>query len=343
MPSRKVAVSRKLKQTPPMTGKALVFISHDTRDADLAAAFCQLLEDLTYSSVRPFRSSDKSGATGVDYGAAWYTVLMDRLSEAQDVVALLTPRSIERPWLLYEVGVAVGWGRAEVFGVALGLPEDRVRSGPFSQIQFCRDDEESLTGLVIQLIRKNIPGSNPQQKAVGAAVKEFRAKVARAAKSKPPEPALATTEEVAVRIYEEMRVLTREFRLAPSWRQLGPRFFKAFPLAGPGSAGGLGWLIFLSALRNTLPWFYELGLGLYRALEAGDGKRIAHERELVLNAVEKGLRNEWLRSVVADEDRERTGRLFFLADLIEIYLRPLAPVHGPRRAASAAVGKRRKA
>ena len=33
---------------------------------------------------------------------------MDKINDATDVVALLTQHSIDRPWILYEAGVAKG-------------------------------------------------------------------------------------------------------------------------------------------------------------------------------------------------------------------------------------------
>ncbi len=41
--------------------KALVFVSHDSRDADLAEAFANLLSDVSAGTLKSFRSSDKRG------------------------------------------------------------------------------------------------------------------------------------------------------------------------------------------------------------------------------------------------------------------------------------------
>ena len=89
-------------------GKALVFISHDTGDADLAEAFANLLQDVSGGTLKSFRPSDKKGSSGIEFGTEWYKAIMSQLSDATDVVALLTPRSLHRPWILYEAGVAKG-------------------------------------------------------------------------------------------------------------------------------------------------------------------------------------------------------------------------------------------
>jgi hypothetical protein len=100
--------------------KALVFISHDTRNANLAEAFANLLSDVSGGTLKSFRSSDKKGNTGIEFGAEWFSTIMAQLADATDVVALLTPQSLDRPWILYEAGVAKGRLDTTLFGLALG-------------------------------------------------------------------------------------------------------------------------------------------------------------------------------------------------------------------------------
>src|SRR5471032_2437366 len=99
------------KETPPTppsrnddlsqeSSAPLVFISHDTRDGDLAEAFSKLLKSVSAGMLKSFRSSDKKGTEGIEFGDEWYKALMLKLDAASDVVCLLTERSLERPWLL---------------------------------------------------------------------------------------------------------------------------------------------------------------------------------------------------------------------------------------------------
>src|SRR5436305_10163405 len=57
----------------------LVFISHDSRDADLAEAFDHLLTDASGGVVQTFRSSDQSGRAGIDYGENWFSKITKTL------------------------------------------------------------------------------------------------------------------------------------------------------------------------------------------------------------------------------------------------------------------------
>jgi hypothetical protein len=92
----------------PPTENPLVFISHDSRDADLAETFGNLLTDASGGILKSFRSSDRKGTAGIEYGQEWYRAIMQKLDDATDVVALLTAHSLNRPWILYEAGVAKG-------------------------------------------------------------------------------------------------------------------------------------------------------------------------------------------------------------------------------------------
>src|SRR5260370_38341263 len=89
---------------------------------------------------------------------------MQKLDDATDVVALLTARSLNRPWILYETGVAKGKLSAgdRVFGIALGVKLEEAATGPFAQFQNSPDEEDAITGLVLQLIRRH-PQADPRE------------------------------------------------------------------------------------------------------------------------------------------------------------------------------------
>ena len=50
----------------PSAAGPRVFISHDGRDAELAAAFSKLLKSVSVGMIKTFRSSDKKGTVVVD-------------------------------------------------------------------------------------------------------------------------------------------------------------------------------------------------------------------------------------------------------------------------------------
>jgi hypothetical protein len=139
---------------PSIGSNPLVFISHDARDAELAEAFSKLLKSVSAGMIKTFRSSDKKGNEGVDFGEEWYKRLMTQLQSTSDVVCLFTERSLDRPWILFEAGVAKGKLNTPVIGVALGVPLNRISAGPFYQFMNMDDSEVDLIKLVNQLARR---------------------------------------------------------------------------------------------------------------------------------------------------------------------------------------------
>ena len=122
MPSEEKEKSQPSEARVKQSASPLVFISHDSRDAELAEAFSKLLSSVSAGMLKSFRSSDKKGGEGIEFGDEWYKRLMTKLDSASDVVCLLTERSIERPWILYEAGVAKGKLDIPVIGIAIGVP-----------------------------------------------------------------------------------------------------------------------------------------------------------------------------------------------------------------------------
>ncbi len=127
--------------------------------------------------LKSFRASDKKGREGIEFGDDWYKTLMSKLDKASDVVCLLTERSLDRPWILYEVGVAKGKLGTPVQGIALGVPLSRVSAGPFYQFQNLDDSEDSIAQLVLQLCRR-VNGLEPDAGVVADLVKKFKASTA---------------------------------------------------------------------------------------------------------------------------------------------------------------------
>jgi hypothetical protein len=320
---RKPRLRRESRSAPAKT--PLVFISHDSRDAALARHFARLLAGASGGGLKSFRASDRRGAYGIEYGREWYRKIMAKLRAATDVVVLLTPSSLSRPWVVYEAGFAKGFDAAPVFGVILGVPPAPVASGPFTQFQNCESDEESLTQLVIQLVRHSLR-NDPPEDTVRHEVREFRKKVSdKTSDPRRPEDSL----DVAARIYEEVKLIARDLHKNGNAKLLGPELLRQFPLASgerPGEYDATGWLMLIGVLRDDLPWIYEVGLELYRALVAADSAKIERARERVLRSVRTTAENDWLRSVIAEGNRELAFRLFHLPDLVENYLSQIAPM-----------------
>ena len=161
------------KRPAKMAGKrpVRVFISHDSRDARLAEAFARLLKSVSAGMIEPFYSSDRSPAGGIDFGTEWYEALMSKLDAASDVLCLLTENSYQKPWILFEAGVAKGNRKALVHSLLLGGPG--TIDGPFCQFQSCAFDEPSLRKLVLQLCTR-VKGLEPDEQVLTEQIRTFK-------------------------------------------------------------------------------------------------------------------------------------------------------------------------
>jgi hypothetical protein len=309
--------------------KALVFISHDSRNADLAEAFANLLSDVSGGTLKSFRSSDKRGTTGIEFGAEWFSTIMAQLADATDVVALLTPQSLDRPWILYEAGVAKGKLDTTLFGLALGAPLEKVSAGPFGQFQNCADDEDSLTKLVVQLLRRN-PDAEPREEAVRTQVKIFKDKVSKILSATPKAKAPEPEEQNIAKLFEEVKAMVKEIpeqldgrfqtaskRNGRRQRKLDPGFlhhllhrYGGDDIGGPSNA----FLMALSVLRDDFPWIYEAGKQVVDAYLSGNRAKFESSRESFMQAM-KFLSQSKIAYEFFGDDRE----MFYLREYVDMF------------------------
>jgi hypothetical protein len=258
----------------------LIFISHDSRDAALAEAFSKLIASVSAGMLKTFRSSDKKGSQGFEYGVEWYPELMKILESATDVVCLLTDRGLGRPWMLYEAGVAKGKLEVPVHGLALGVPLAKAGVGPFAQFQNCADDIDSMTKLVTQLVQR-LPHADPDVETVRSQVQIFKARV---------DEVLAEAEEEAVgdtdshgepstaKLFEEIKVMFQDLpsrldgvledprRERARFRRFHPEMLdEMMMLTSRGEPSpALAALIIMSLVRDDFPWLFEIAAEAYR-------------------------------------------------------------------------------
>ena len=269
----------------------LVFISHDTRDAKLAEAFSKLLKSVSSGMIKSFRSSDKSGTDGINYGDEWYTYIMEKLQVTSDVVCLFTERSLERPWILYEAGVAKSKIDTKVMGLALGVPLTKVGSGPFYHFQNVDDSEEELKKLVHQFARR-YKGLELDSDVVDERIKAFKETEAELLEEMGSVESDENSEANSIaKLAEDMKTLPSRVaeRLSESgdpyrrkrMRRFHPMMFEdMLHMSGkPGDPVGI--LMAASMVRDETPWLYELAMESYRAIKSGKTELIKAEMSRV--------------------------------------------------------------
>lgn len=249
--------------------KSLVFISHDTRDAELAAAFSNLLKSVSAGVLKSFRSSEKKGIQGIEFGVEWYPEIIKNIQNATDVVCLLTDNSINRPWLLFEAGMAKGKLNTPILGVALGITLKKASTGPFAQFQNCEDTEDSLTKLIFQLVDR-IPDSEPDEETIRFQVKKFKSNIDTILKKKKDDSSESDNEydNSEVRLFEEIKLMFQDLpsrierRVHEDYgekrrRRIHPMMIEKLLHLSPDKSIGI--ILALSILRDKLPWLYDIG------------------------------------------------------------------------------------
>jgi hypothetical protein len=333
----------------------LVFISHDSRDADLAESFSKLLKSVSAGMLKCFRSSDKKSTEGIEFGDEWYKTLMGKLDKASDVVCLLTERSLERPWILYETGVAKGKRDTPVHGIALGVPLGRVSAGPFYQFQNSDDSEESLSKLVLQLCRR-ITNLEPDADVVIGQVRVFKQNVSEVLKTiggqKKPEKQELINESAVAKVLEEMKLIVREFSMRSEAMTVAnlegvkarrgssrdfdlPSIDKLAYIISNGKPYPIGILMIASSFRDDLPWFYELGLDAFRKASRSSNESTRRAIEMFRNAAENIFRGPYRKEISLGMTAKEREFLQDVPMLIEHYTSQAFNAPATERIASA--------
>ncbi len=81
--------------------KPTLFISHASSDGEFAEAVKQEIDKVFANGINVF-STISPGA--ISAGNDWLNDIENRLNSAQAIIAIVTPVSIERPWLWFEIG-----------------------------------------------------------------------------------------------------------------------------------------------------------------------------------------------------------------------------------------------
>jgi hypothetical protein len=279
---------------------------------NLAEALSKLLSSVSAGMLKTFRSSDRKGSQGIDFGAEWYPELMKQLDAACDVVCLLTEQSLRRPWILYEAGVAKGKLDVPVHGLALGVPLSKAGVGPFAQFQNCDNDTDSIMKLVIQLVQR-LPDAEPDRDMVRAQVEIFRGQIEsilaqRVAGTDDDE--LEYDEASTAKLFEEIKVMFQDLpsridgvaeraREPRAVMRLHPGMIQDLAITvGRGKPNvGIVALVASSYFRDDLPWLYEMGVELYRQSLTARPAAVARAYRNFMQAAEMAAMGPWSREI----------------------------------------------
>lgn len=102
------------------------FISHYSGDKSIAELFSNALRRITLEQITPWYSSDTSSGDGLRPGDIWFNQILSKITQSKAVVSLLTPNSIDRPWIYFESGIGQSLPECEVIPVCIGVNRDEI-------------------------------------------------------------------------------------------------------------------------------------------------------------------------------------------------------------------------
>jgi tetratricopeptide (TPR) repeat protein len=201
-----------------------VFISHTHADKAIADAFRDAVAELFGSYVTVAYSTDTEH--GPKHGARWLQWINDQVKTSDFTLVLLTPASLQKPWILWEAGAVAGTSVAsgaddgrKVRPLVFRVPPEQVPD-PFRDVQLVRGDDYADVQNVMLEWMESLPGTVGAKAGIKleATLRKYLATVTAALDQAPLVPTEAIVQEWCVRI-DELRQQNRmsEVRTLHDW------------------------------------------------------------------------------------------------------------------------------
>lgn len=130
------------------------FISHSHDDNKITELLANLLKKITLDQIAPWYSSDKSASGGISMGEMWFAEIIKQIEESNVLIPIVTPNSINRPWLYFESGIAQSIKTCLIIPVCIGIGRDQLYP-PLSQYQtFQLSDYRSFKEFIEKILNK---------------------------------------------------------------------------------------------------------------------------------------------------------------------------------------------
>ena len=187
----------------------VIFISHTSSDRAIAKALEEAVRALFGDRMSVAYSTSKEDG-GIPPGQNWITWITEQVRNSTVALVLLTPASIQRPWVLWEAGAVAGSALADANAdprkvrPLVFLLDDSSVPAPFRHIQIPHGDrredvEQFFNDLVDQYIN-NPKESRSAGQRLSAVVDKFLASVGQALLNAPLLPSEDIIEEWCLRL-----------------------------------------------------------------------------------------------------------------------------------------------
>jgi len=156
--------------------KLKVLISHAHDEKALAEAWSTLIADGLMGAVETWFSSDMTPGGGIGLGKEWRGHLYEKLAESNFIIAIQTPISAARPWIMWECGVASGIDRERgIIPIVFGMGRGDL-ANPLSSYQVYSGEDAGQVREVLERLAKEA-GLSPKEHHLEAPLKAYLEKV----------------------------------------------------------------------------------------------------------------------------------------------------------------------
>jgi len=132
-----------------------IFVSHTHSDRPIVDALAGMVKKLFGTRVPVNYSSSKELDEGISAGRDWFRWIIEQVRNTDVAVIILTPGSIQKPWVVWEAGAVSGAAlsisedEGRVLPITFGLKSDQVPT-PFARVQVVNGIEEQDITLFMQ-------------------------------------------------------------------------------------------------------------------------------------------------------------------------------------------------
>lgn len=134
-----------------------IFISHAIKDKELALQLKGLVEEVSLGLTSAWLSSSISG---LKIGSKLLSEIHKKLSESDLIIILLTANSLDRPWLLYELGYVANINKSNIIPLIFDVDiKDLIAPLSIYKV-FHGHNIEDLTKMLVQIVLLIAPKPN---------------------------------------------------------------------------------------------------------------------------------------------------------------------------------------
>jgi tetratricopeptide (TPR) repeat protein len=138
-----------------------LFLSHSHGDHELAGAVKKLIEDCFPGHIEVKTSSSPPSEGGIALGSNWLDWIHDQVRGSKFTAILLTPHSVDKPWLMWEAGAVSGVSLAtrehsSIIPLVYRLSMEQVPS-PLRYLQAARGEDRESMKRVLATLKQSTP------------------------------------------------------------------------------------------------------------------------------------------------------------------------------------------